>query len=165
MAGVSVVAGDAVLNVDVDCSFLHTRPHIEHDMSSVETNNLQTPGQTEPVVNSYVSGEASLSIAHSSGQTLVPITVSGSSLPNRDEAGPVTVDISTFTIMKIIDKWPHQPSRPPDSSRAISTWLAENEICSPSRDASSEIRTGFRPFVLSTSPRTYRQAHLRPSDR
>jgi hypothetical protein len=66
-------------------------------MSSVETDKLQRVRQTEPVINSYDSDEAPLSIAESSGQTLASITVSGSSLPDRDEDGSVTVDVSNFT--------------------------------------------------------------------
>jgi len=74
--------------------------------SSVETNNLQRPGQSEPVVNSHNSGEAPLSTADSSGQTLALITVSASSLPNHNEAGPMTVNISNFTTTNILGKRP-----------------------------------------------------------
>ena len=67
---------------------------------------MQRARQTERVINSYDSDEAPPLIAESSGQTLTPIAVSGSSLPDRDEDGSATVNISNFTITKIIDKRP-----------------------------------------------------------
>ena len=99
-----MVAGDAASEVDGTSSVIRASPHNEHDAGSVETdNNLQRFGETEPNVNSYDSGEARLSIADSSGQNLAPVTVSAS-LPNRDEDGPVMVNISNFTPTKILDK-------------------------------------------------------------
>ena len=76
----------------------------EHDMGSMETDNLQRTNQTEPVVNINVSDEPPLSIAESAGQTLALTTVSASSLPNPDKGGPVTVDILNFTVTKILDE-------------------------------------------------------------
>jgi hypothetical protein len=90
----------------MDSSSLRGRSHNEHNVGSVETNKRQRVRQTEPVINSYDSDEAPLSIAESSGQTLTSITVSGSSLPGRDEDGSVTVDISNVMTTKIIDKRP-----------------------------------------------------------
>jgi len=87
----------------VASSSLRDRPHNEHDMGSVETDNLQRANQTEPVVNINVSDEPPLSIAESSGQTLSLTTVSASSLPDLGESGPVMVDISNFTAAKILD--------------------------------------------------------------
>jgi hypothetical protein len=100
----SVVAGDAALEVDVASSSLRDRPHNEHDMGSVETDDLQRAGQTAPVVNTSVFDEAPLSTAESSGQTLALTTVSVSSLPDLGEGDPVMVDISNFTTAKILDK-------------------------------------------------------------
>jgi hypothetical protein len=48
--------------------------------------------------------EARLSIAESSQQTLAPMTVSPSSLPNAGEDGLVMVDISKLTAAKTLDK-------------------------------------------------------------
>jgi hypothetical protein len=100
-----VVGGaDAALEVDVASSSLRDRPHNEHDMGSVETDDLQRAGQTAPVVNTSVFDEAPLSTAESSGQTLALTTVSVSSLPDLGEGDPVMVDISNFTTAKILDK-------------------------------------------------------------
>ncbi|OLE53157.1 MAG: hypothetical protein AUG51_14500 [Acidobacteria bacterium 13_1_20CM_3_53_8] len=75
-------------------------------MDSVETDKRQRANQTKPVVNSSDSDKPPLSVAESAGQTLAPTTVSGSSLPDLDKDGPVTVDISNFTATKILDKRP-----------------------------------------------------------
>jgi hypothetical protein len=101
-----VDGADAALKVDVASSSLRDRPHNEHDMGSAETDNLQRANQTEPIVNINVSVEPPLSIAESSGQTLAPMTVSASSLPDLGEGGPVMVDISNFTAAKILDERP-----------------------------------------------------------
>jgi hypothetical protein len=100
-----VAAGDAVLEVDGASSSLRDRPHNEHNMGSVETDELQGAGRTMPVVNTSVFDEAPLSIAESSGQTLASVTVS--SLPNLPDIGeddPVMIDISYFTTARILDK-------------------------------------------------------------
>ena len=106
MDGSSVGVADAVPAVDVDNPSLRGRSHNEHNTGSVETDKQQRVRQTEPVINSYDSDEAPLSIAKSSGQTLASIAVSASTLPDRDEDGWVAVDISNFMTAKIIDKWP-----------------------------------------------------------
>jgi hypothetical protein len=95
---------DAVLESNVASSSLRDRPHNEHNMGSVETDNLQSARQTESVVNTNVSDEPPLSIAKSSGQTLALATVSASSLPDLGEGGPVMVDISNFATAKILDE-------------------------------------------------------------
>ena len=79
------------------------------DMGSAETDNLQGANQTEPVVNTNVSGEPPLSVAESSGQTLALTTLSASSLPDLGEADLVMVDISNFTAAKILDERPSLP--------------------------------------------------------
>src|SRR2546430_16368381 len=59
--------------------------HNEHDIDSVETDNLPRANQTKPVININVSDEPPLSVAASSGQTLALTTVSASSLPDLGE--------------------------------------------------------------------------------
>ena len=70
----------------------------------METGNLQSANQTEPVVNTNISDEPPLSIAESVGQTLASVAVSASSLLNLGEDDPVMIDISYFTTAKILDK-------------------------------------------------------------
>jgi hypothetical protein len=104
VTGASMVAGGGDLEVERDDSFIRDQPHHEHDADSVETEALQRADQTEPVVNTNDSGEARLPIAESSQQTLAPVTVSPSSLPNAGEDGLAMVDISKLTTAKILDK-------------------------------------------------------------
>ena len=61
----------------------------------------------DPTVDELRAGgsdKPSLTIAESSEHTLVPMTISVSSLSNLDKDGPTIIDISTFTITKILDK-------------------------------------------------------------
>jgi hypothetical protein len=59
----------------------------------VETSNLQSADQTEPMVSTNGSGEADLSIARPSAQTFAPMTVSASSLSDVSEDGLVIVTV------------------------------------------------------------------------
>jgi hypothetical protein len=93
----------------------------------VETYKLQRAQQTESVINSYDSNEVPLSIANFPGQNLVLISVSGSSLPDRDEDGLVTVNVPNFTITKIIDKQP-SPSRFKYRCDLGPLWLSSNLV-------------------------------------
>ena len=104
VAGASVGVADAALEVDVASSSLRDRPHNEHNMGSVKTDKRQRTNQAKPVVNSDF--DKPLSIAESAGQTLAPTAVSGSSLPDLNKNGAVTVDISNFMATKILDKRP-----------------------------------------------------------
>jgi hypothetical protein len=118
-----VVGGaDAALEVDVASSSLRDRPHNEHDMGSAETDNLQRANQTELVVNINVSDEPPLSIAESSGQTLALTTVSASG-----EGGPVMVDISNFTVAKVLDERP-SPSGVEYRCELAPLWLAADLV-------------------------------------
>jgi hypothetical protein len=98
-----MVAGDAVLESNVASSSLRDRPYNEHDKGSVKADDLQGAGRTAPVVNTPFFDEAPLSTTESSGQTLASVTVSASSLPDIGKDDPV-IDISCFTIAKILDK-------------------------------------------------------------
>jgi hypothetical protein len=69
-AGVPLTAGDAAFEVDGASSFTRDS-HIQHDMGSGETGNLQRADQTNPVANTDDSDGAPLSIPESSGQILV----------------------------------------------------------------------------------------------
>jgi hypothetical protein len=86
-------------------------------------DGLQGASQTAPVVNTPDFDEAPLSIAESSGQTLAPITVSASSLPDLDEGDQVTVDILNFTAAKILDRWPSRLESSTDASSSRCGWL------------------------------------------
>jgi hypothetical protein len=99
-----MVAGDAALGVDGASSFVHIRPHNEHDTGSAKANDLQGASRTAAIVNTPVFDEAPLSAAESSGQTLASVTVSASSLPNIGKDDPVMINISCFTTAKILDK-------------------------------------------------------------
>jgi hypothetical protein len=70
----------------------------------VETENLQSTDQTEPITSTYGSGETHLSIAKPSEQILALITVSASSLSDAGEDGPAIIDVSKLTTAKILDK-------------------------------------------------------------
>jgi len=69
-------------------------------------NDLQGAGQATPVVNISIFGEAPLSIAAWSPETLAlsTITLSGSSLPKIGENDAVMVNISNVTTTKILNK-------------------------------------------------------------
>jgi hypothetical protein len=73
----------------------------KNSTGSVETDNLQSPDQTEPIAS---TGEAHLSIARSSEQTLALMTISASSLSDVGEDGSAIVDVSKLTAAKILDK-------------------------------------------------------------
>jgi hypothetical protein len=54
-----MITGGGDSEVDRGSSFVRNRPHNEYDTGSVETDNLQSTDQTEPIAGS--SGEAHLS--------------------------------------------------------------------------------------------------------
>jgi hypothetical protein len=101
-----VVAGDAASEVDGVSSAVDASPHNEHDTGSMEMDDPQGVGQAAPVVNISVFGEAPVSIAECSPETLVLLTVilSASNLRKIGENDPGMVDISNFTTTKILDK-------------------------------------------------------------
>jgi len=70
----------------------------------VETDNLQSMDQTEPIASTYSSGETHLSIARPSEQILALITVSASSLSEAGEDGPAIIDVSKLTTVKVLDQ-------------------------------------------------------------
>jgi hypothetical protein len=76
----------------------------EYDTGSVETENLQSTDQTEPIASTYDSGETHPSIARPSEQVLALITVSASSLSDAGENGPAIIDVSKLTTAKVLDK-------------------------------------------------------------
>jgi len=76
----------------------------EYDTDSVETDNLQSTDQTEPIASTYSSGETHLSIARPSEQILALITVSASNLSDAGEDGPARIDVSKLTTVKVLDK-------------------------------------------------------------
>jgi hypothetical protein len=83
--------------------------HGHHYMKNFDETQ---PHIYDPIVDGPRAGGSDkpfLTIAESSGHTLVPMTASASSLPNLDKDGPTIIDISTFTITKILDK-PLSPS-------------------------------------------------------
>ena len=68
-----MVVGSSDLEIDRESSFICNRLHDEYDTGSVETNNLQSTDQTEPIASTNGSGETHLSIARSSKQTLAEL--------------------------------------------------------------------------------------------
>jgi hypothetical protein len=99
-----MVAGGGDSEVDRGSSFVRNRPHNEYDTGSAETDNLRNTDQTDPIASINSSGEAHLSIARFSEQTLALIAVSASSLSDAGEGGLAIVDISNLTTVKILDK-------------------------------------------------------------
>src|SRR5271168_2906366 len=93
-----MVAGGSDLEVDQGSSLN------EYDTDSVETDNLQSTDQTEPIVSTYSSGETHLSIARPSEQILALITVSASNSSDAGEDGPARIDVSKLTTVKVLDK-------------------------------------------------------------
>ena len=65
---------------------------------------LTEHGPDRPIASINSSGEAHLSIARSSEQTLALMAVSASSLSTLSEDGLVIVDISKLTTVKVLDK-------------------------------------------------------------
>jgi hypothetical protein len=86
------------------CYLAHNRSRNEYDTGSTETDNLQSTDETESIASAYGSGEIHLSIARPSEQILALITVSASSLSDAGEDGPVIIDVSKLTTVKILDK-------------------------------------------------------------
>jgi hypothetical protein len=78
----------------------------------MRTGNLQRTDQTEPIVSTTDSGEASLSIAESSEQTFAPTAVSppnvGKNLVKAARKtgadGLAIINVSKLTTAKIVDK-------------------------------------------------------------
>jgi len=127
VTGASMVAGGGDLDVGMDGSFVRDKPHHEHDAGSVETEALQRGDQTEPIVNTNDSDEAHLSIAESSEQTLAPMTVSPSSVPNAGENGLAIIGISKLTTAKILDKR-SSPFRVEYRCKLEPLWLAADLV-------------------------------------
>jgi hypothetical protein len=76
-------------------------------LTSLASVTEATAGQQECegiIVTTNDSNEAPLSVAESFEQALATITVSASNLPALGEGGQAIVDISKFTIMKILNK-------------------------------------------------------------
>ena len=78
--------------------------HNEHNTDATETDNLQRADQTETIVNTDGSNEASPSVVESFEHTRLPATASPPSLPDLGDGGLTVVDISSFTAVKICDK-------------------------------------------------------------
>ena len=93
-----------VLENNVASSSFRDRSYNEHDPDSVKADDLQKAGRTASVINISVFDEAPFSNVEFSGQTLISMTVSASSLPNISKNDPVVIDISYFTTAKILDK-------------------------------------------------------------
>jgi hypothetical protein len=68
--------------------------------------DLQRTDPTDSIVNANDSEEAPLEIAKSSEQSLAAMAASVSSLTNLNEDGPMMVDISKLTTVKILNKRP-----------------------------------------------------------
>jgi hypothetical protein len=99
-----MVAGGSDSEVDRGSSFIRNRLHNEYETGSAETDNLPNTDQTDPTTSTNSSGEAHLSIARFSEQTLALMTVSASSLSDVDKDGLTIVDISKLTTVKVLDK-------------------------------------------------------------
>lgn len=76
----------------------------EYDTGSVETENLQSTDQTEPIASTYNSGETHLLIARPSEQVLALITVSALSLFNAGKDSPAIIDVLKLITAKVLDK-------------------------------------------------------------
>jgi hypothetical protein len=99
-----MVTGGGDSEVDQGSSVARNSPRNEYHIGSVETDNLQSTDQTEPIASTYGSGETHLSIAGPSEQIPALITVSASSLSDAGEDGPAIIDVSKLTTMKVLDK-------------------------------------------------------------
>jgi hypothetical protein len=99
-----MVARSSNSEVDRESSPVRNKLHNEYDTGSVETGNLQSTDQTEFIASTNGSGEADLSIARSSKQTLTPTTASASGLPDVSGDSLMVIDISKLKTRKIIDK-------------------------------------------------------------
>jgi hypothetical protein len=67
---------------------------------------VQRVDQTESALDTHCSDESSISVAGTSRQTRGPAAALVSSFPDLDDQNLVMVDISNFTITKIVDKRP-----------------------------------------------------------
>ncbi len=70
----------------------------------IKAAKLQRINQTEAVLKPYCSDESPIAVAESSGYTLTPATASASRLPDFSDDPLAMIDISSFTMLKIIDK-------------------------------------------------------------
>jgi hypothetical protein len=103
-----MVAGDTTPEVDGTSAIFSASPYNEHNSGSVETDDPQGAGQATPVMNISAFGEAPLSIAECSPETLALLTVtySASNLRKIDEDDLGMIKISNFTTTKVLDKRP-----------------------------------------------------------
>jgi|ERR1700728_1064908 hypothetical protein len=99
-----MIASGGDSEIDQGSSLARNRSRNEYDTGSVETDNLQSTGQAEPIASAYGSSETHLSIARPSEQTLALITVSASNLSDAGEDGPAIIDVSKLTTVKVLDK-------------------------------------------------------------
>ena len=98
------VAGDHDLDINRSNPLVRDVLHSAYDISSVETDNLQRTDLTDSIVNANDSEEAPLEITESSEPYLAAMTASFLSLANLNEDGPMMVNISKLTTVKILDK-------------------------------------------------------------
>jgi len=90
--------------VDGNGSFVRDILHNEHNAGSLEMDNMQRTDQNASTASIIDSDEAHLSIPESSEQTLAPMIISASRLPDVADDGLATVEISKLMTAKVLDK-------------------------------------------------------------
>jgi hypothetical protein len=101
-----MVVGDTTSEVEGTSSVFSASPCSEHGTGSVEMDDPQEAGQVAPGVKISAFGEAPLSIAECSPETLALPTVnlSASNLGKIDKDDLGMINISNFTTTKVLDK-------------------------------------------------------------
>jgi hypothetical protein len=99
-----MVADSSDSKFDLGRSSVRNKLHNEYDTGSVKMGNLRSTDQTVPVASTNGPGDADLSIARSSEQTLAPMTVSASGLSDVGGADLVMINISELKTGEIVDK-------------------------------------------------------------
>lgn len=127
--GASTIAGDSILKVNGGELSIREASHEERGAGPVEAAKPQITNQTESVFDPHCFDESPISVAESSRYSLALATASASRLPDLGDNPLAMIDISNFTILKIIDKKKPGPSgveyqcefEPLRSSRPLAT--------------------------------------------
>jgi len=125
LQGTATIASERVLQVnDAELSIRKTSRE-ERDTGSGKATELQRIDQTNSTLDTSCSEKHPVSIAESSGHTLV--TASAVSTPDLSDNTPAMVDLSNFEATKIMDKRPG-PSGVEYKCQFEPRWLAADLV-------------------------------------
>jgi hypothetical protein len=100
--GTSIIARDGRLEVGGGNALVNDTPHSAPEAGSTEVDKQQDINHVEPIVADRHFDEAPTSVAKPPVRTLSCTTVLDSGSPGLGEAAAAMVDISTFTMTRIL---------------------------------------------------------------